>query len=71
MSEYEVISAKAPNGETRYGVLEVRPVAGGKVMAVVHYGPKTEADSRTWGTDAEEQRNMRVCDKAKLLDLMW
>ncbi len=68
MADTEVIQVEH-DGETKYAVMEVRPVGSG-VMAVVHYGDQTEADSRTWGTGPEERRNMRVMAEAKLIQML-
>lgn len=67
MNRCEVISADV-DGETRYAVMEVRPSENG-VMFVVHYGPHSQSDGRTWGMDEEERHNMKVMATALLLQL--
>ena len=48
------------DGETRYGVMEVRRFPTG-LGCVIHYGPFTQGLNQTdWGAGAEEQRNMRL-----------
>ncbi len=66
-STWKSISIEA-NGRTYSADVEIRGTRS--LECVVHYNGRAEADSRKWGTGAEEQHNMLVMAKAKLIQMV-
>ena len=65
----EVLAVEV-NGETRYGILEIRPHPT-ELICIVHYGPLSQVGkSNDWGVNPDDALTLRCMAKAILVDLV-
>ncbi|HEY6215506.1 MAG TPA: hypothetical protein VIW74_02520 [Pyrinomonadaceae bacterium] len=64
----ELVSVEI-DGKTHTGTLII--TGTNKLRFSVEYRGQMIGDSRSWGTDAEELKNLRVMAKAQLLQLVY
>lgn len=57
------------DGQTHTGTLIIEGTR--KLRFTVEYRGHIKTDSRSWGTDAEEQRNLRTMAEAVLVGLVY
>lgn len=57
------------DGQTHTGTLIITGTR--KLNFTVEYRGRTKTDSRSWGTDAEERRNIRTMAEVHLISLVY